>query len=483
MNQLELKDLYLGQNDGKKEAIYRNNFEEFFINENSIYEQAQRKEKFLILGRKGSGKTFLAHYMRKMSLSNNNWLCEIRSYKDFKFQELVHLKTEDVKPNEYYEIWRWMLLLDLSRSILKDSNIKQNSEHREKISCFFEENYKSVDIDSKRIIEITKANKIRGSVFRSFIEHNSGDKMETGCYLDYIEALQYSVVQALKESTTVHTIIYDELDDRFRDDDYYKNSILSLLKAADSLNLKMIENGIEAKSVILLRTDIFAILNDPDLNKIKRINTVRIEWSDKISKDSPLIRMIITKAKKSSVLLSAVSDHAAFSILFPDDVNKIPTEKFILERTFFRPRDIITFLNSIIDKHPLHNSFKWKSLLDVRAEYSEYLMDEVRNEMSGHISDTEIDESLKLIKNFNRHQFYFKDIVKYYEDNIFHYGNIKLEQSLIYLYNFSVLGNKWVNKGKGGKQYQSWAHRENNSDLDFSKEIVVHIGLREALSM
>ncbi|OEE38676.1 P-loop ATPase, Sll1717 family [Vibrio anguillarum] len=482
MNQLELKDLYLGQNDGKKEAIYKDNFEEFFINENSILDQVQRKEKFLVLGRKGSGKTFLAHYMKKISTRNDSWNCDIRSYKDFKFQELVHLQTEDVKPNEYYEIWRWMLLLDLSRSILKDTKMKKN-EFRDKIESFFEENYKSIDIDSKRIIEITKANKIRGSVFRSFLETNFGDKIETGSYLDYIEALEYSVIQALKNTETMHSIIYDELDDRFRNDDYYKNSILSLIKASDNLNLKLIENGIEAKAIILLRTDIFSILNDPDLNKIKRINAIVIEWGDKIQKSSPLIKMIITKAKKSSPLLGAASDHAVFDLLFPDNVNKIPTEKFLLERTFFRPRDLITFLNSIIEKHPSHNSFKWQTLSDARSDYSEYLLDEVRNEMSGHIPDIEIEESLKLIKNFNQHYFYFKDIVKYYEDNKFHYKNIKVEQSLIYLYKFSVLGNTWKNNAKGGRNYQSWSHRENNSDLDFSKRMVVHIGLREALSM
>lgn len=182
-------------------------------------------------------------------------------------------------------------------------------------------------------------------------------------------------------------------------------------------------------------------------------------------------------------MLSAASDHAVFDILFPDNVNQIPTEKFLLERTFFRPRDIITFLNSIIEKYPSHSSFKFQTLANARAEYSEYLLDEVRNEMSGHMPDVEIEESLKLLKNFNRHYFYFKDIVKYYEDNVFHYKNIKIEQSLIHLYKFSVLGNVWKNNDRGGKTYQSWAHRENNSDLDFSKRMVVHIGLREALSM
>ncbi|PAD71138.1 hypothetical protein CHH67_25790, partial [Paenibacillus campinasensis] len=92
----------------------------------------------------------------------------------------------------------------------------------------------------------------------------------------------------ISESDNKYTLIYDELDDRFRNEEVYKHSIISLLKAADKINLELYDTSPNSKIIILLRTDIFALLNDPDLNKIKRCNGVTIDWGRKNNKDSPL---------------------------------------------------------------------------------------------------------------------------------------------------------------------------------------------------
>ncbi|WP_394425155.1 P-loop ATPase, Sll1717 family [Vreelandella stevensii] len=131
MEQIRLKDIYLGENDGKKEAVYRSDFEKFFVDIDKNYEKIQDKRNFLVLGRKGSGKTFFGQYIKKMAESDPLQFCDISSYKDFKFQELVHLKSGDIQPNEYYEIWRWLLLLDLAKLCLTDQGIPE-SDAKEK---------------------------------------------------------------------------------------------------------------------------------------------------------------------------------------------------------------------------------------------------------------------------------------------------------------------------------------------------------------
>ena len=85
--------------------------------------------------------------------------------------------------------------------------------------------------------------------------------------------------------------------------------------------------------------------------------------------------MVILKAKKSNVFLNALSDIEVFKKLFPHQINYIKPERFMLERSFFRPRDIITILNLIIEKYPNSQYFGWKSFIDVKKEYSEYLLD------------------------------------------------------------------------------------------------------------
>ncbi|KXI31053.1 hypothetical protein AX660_00675 [Paraglaciecola hydrolytica] len=481
MKNIKLQDIYLGENDGKKEAVYRSDFERYFIDIDYNFEKLQIDKYFLVLGRKGSGKTYLGQYIKKMAASDPLHFCDVSSYKDFKFQELVQLKSGDIKPNEYYEIWRWLLLLDIGKQCLEDNGIP-DCDAKSKLNSFFDANYNSTKIDAKKIVEVTKKKQVRGSILRSFVDVSGGEKLEEGSYLDYIDDLESVVFQVLSHSDSRYTVVYDELDDRFRDDEYYRHSIISLLKAADHINLKALEDLVKAKIIILLRTDIFSIFNDPDLNKIKRVNTLKIDWGTRVSVSSPLIGMIVSKAKKSSILMSALTDEEVFRNLFPQDINGINPERYILERSFFRPRDVITILNLIIEKYPNSDYFGWKSFLDVKQEYSEYLLDEVRNEMYGHYRDEEIDSIFRLLKNYNKHFVVYQELKEYMENNQFHYKELDLEKMLIGLFKFNALGNKWFNVYKR-KEYYTWAHRDEKADLDLNKTMVIHLGLREALSM
>lgn len=481
MEKIKLKDIYLGENDGKKEAIYRSDFERYFIDIDGNYEKLKIDKYFLVLGRKGSGKTYLGQYIKKMSASDPIHFCEVSSYKDFKFQELIQLKSGDITPNEYYEIWRWLILLDIGKQCLGDNGIP-DCEAKDKLTSFFDANYNSTTIDAKKIVEVTKKKKVRGGFLKSFVDVSSGEKLEEGLYLDYIDDLESVVFEVLSHSNSRYTVVYDELDDRFRDDEYYRHSIISLLKAADNINLKALESRVKAKIIILLRADIFSIFNDPDLNKIKRVNTLKIDWGTRVAVNSPLIGMVISKAKKSSILMSVLSDEEVFRSLFPQAISGINPERYILERSFFRPRDVITILNLIIDKYPNSDYFGWKSFLDVKKEYSEYLLDEIRNEMYGHYGDDEIDSIFKLLKNYNKHFVDYKELKEYMEKNQFHYKDLDLEKMLIGLFKFNAIGNKWYNEYKR-KEYYTWAHRDEKADLDLDKIMVIHLGLREALSM
>lgn len=485
MIQLRLSDIYLGVNDGKKEALYRQDFEKYFVDYNNNYNDILKPEKYIILGRKGSGKTILAEYIRKQSENNPLWFCEIKSYKDFRFHELINFKTNDISPNEYTSIWRWIILIDFAKQIIEDNGI-QDHENKNKLEKFFKDNYYSLDIDAKKIIEITKGGKINGSILKEILqiggEVNKQTKFVEGSYLIYLEDLEKVVLKLLSNSKSKYTLIYDELDDRFQNDDFYKNSIISLIKTSDSINCELLSKRIDAKVILLIRSDIFAILNDTDLNKIKLTNTININWGDRVNIDSPLIHLIVQKAKRSNQYLNQYSDFEVFKTLFPQDVKGVDPARFVLERTLFRPRDVITLLNLIIEKYPHSSYFGWKGLLELKAKYSEYLFDEIRNEMLGHISQNEIDQGLKLLKNYNHHFFKFKDLKTYYDRQQSQYPDIDLERMMISFFRFNVVGNKWFNKFKN-KEYYTWSHRDTKAELDFEKEIVIHLGLREQLSM
>lgn len=480
-----LKDFYLGNNDGKKEAQYREDFEQFFYDYNNIYEKVMSKEKYLILGRKGTGKTILAEFMHKKATNSPNVFCSISSYKEFKFYELLLLKNDDIAPNEYISIWEWVILIELSRMCAKDEGIANNHD-KEILVKFISDNFYSLEITSNKVIEITKNNELKGSLGKGALSISGGGGKSTtyqrGSYLNYLADLKERVVSVLETSTSEYILIYDELDDKFRDEPKYRDCIISLIKATDSLNLEFIRRKIGAKVMLLLRSDIYSVLNDPDLNKIKMDNSITIDWGRSARKDSPLLDLIFLKIKRSTELLRSYKREELFDILFPSPINGIPPEQFLLERSFFRPRDIITYLNMIIDRFPDKPYFPPEGFLDAQRDYSEYFFQEVRNELSGHMSDEKIDESTILLKQFNKYHFRFAEIQIYFEKNKSLFPSVELRDDLSMLFKFSVIGNRWFPAGKS-TYYYSWAFRDNNARIDFDKEFVVHLGLRKELSM
>lgn len=243
----------------------------------------------------------------------------------------------------------------------------------------------------------------------------------------------------------------------------------------------MPNTNLDVKVILLLRTDIFYILNDPDLNKVEQDGSVKIEWGNTIKSNSPLFSMILNKIRKSIPELEMKNDSELFKILFPQDINYRRPNEFILGRTYFRPRDIVTYLNLIIQKYPDTGYFGYRGFLELEKNYSTYFYKEIRNELFGHLSDEKIDNSFLLLKQYKEPEFTYDEIKAYYESKINIYKEIDLDETLKYFFNFGVIGNKQFNKEKG-KDFYSWAYRE-NIEIDYDKKFVIHLGLRKELSV
>lgn len=59
IQKVKLSKIFIGEIDGESEVIKRSDFENLFFNQNNNYEKLISGDKFLIKGRKGTGKTYL----------------------------------------------------------------------------------------------------------------------------------------------------------------------------------------------------------------------------------------------------------------------------------------------------------------------------------------------------------------------------------------------------------------------------------------
>lgn len=481
-----LKNIYFGKNDGKEEATYNRNFEHYFYNYNNYYDKILNPDKFLLLGRKGSGKSILAEYIAKKStLKSTSWFCEVISYKEFNLNELKYLRTENISPNEYTEIWHWITLTAIAKKILKDESLSLD-DNIGKLREFFEINYGSTQIDNNKLVQITKNNQIQGGILKGLItlggSHGVSQSYNTGSYLDFIEDLENNVIEVLGNSTNKFTIIFDELDDKFKNESMYKAIIISLIKNTARFNRKLFSQGIDCKIIVLIRTDIFNILNDPDLNKIQVDNSVEIDWGNSVDKYSPLLLMIYNKIRKSLPNMKDKSDTDIYYLMFPSNINGRTMEESLLGRTFFRPRDITTYFNLIAEEYGNFEKFEWYHFTKKEENYSAYFLREIRNELCGHYDEEIIEQALRLLRQFKKVEFEYAEIDVFYQLNKERlFKTINLDEALAMLFEFGAIGNKWFNEQKA-RYYYSWNYRK-EADIDYDKTFVVHLGLRKTMGM
>ena len=484
-----LGDIRLGEHDAKREVIKLKNFEEYFYDHNEISEKIMDPTIFTVLGKKGTGKTLLAELIKRNSQKNNNWFCKSESYKKFSLNELQNLKNGNISTEEYIPIWKWIILIELSKLCIKNSKLMFERSY-DKLESFLKENNLNVDLESYKTVDITKEQNV-----------NFGWKQIIGCttkintkiskisYIDLIEPLENLLLNLLKGKDSQYTILFDDLDDKFDGSQNYANSIVCLLKTAEELNFKFLENSINFKIIIFLRKDILKMLEYSDLNKIIEGSSIILDWEKKEEENSPLLKLITKKIKKSVPDLSECSHEEVLSKLFRGPavlINKkrkerVSHSRYILNKTLLRPRDVVNFFNKIIQKYPKESYITTQMIYEVEKNYSDYLKKEISDELVGHLEKREVNAFFLLLKNIAKSEFDFEYLKNYYNEHKKTYGELDLDKIIAKFYLVGALGTKRPREKMKGFQF-SWGYREEESSINLDEIICLHNGLKKILN-
>ena len=478
----KIGDIYFGTADGEDEALSlilkQDEFKNYYYDYDNIVEKALHPLRYIILGKKGAGKTLLGEYLNYKLKKVDKSFSSIVSFNEFRMHSLRELSAEDTPPNEYIPIWTYVILIELSKIIITNESLK-NDENYIRLKKFITKNYQKLILTQNAEKDIEKLKTIRENSdwIGDIITDENKDQIQDS-FMSFIPILESIVTKVIKSNPEFsYNLILDKIDDRFTNSVLYKNSVISLIKAVDSFNKNCVRNKIMAKITILLRSDIFSLLNDTDLNKRENSNSVRIDWGDAAKYTSPLFDLIVQKIKASIPELMLKSKTGVIRHFFPDFIRQstknVPLDKFLLGRTLFRPRDVITYLGLITDKYPKALRFTAEMFLDVQLRYSEYFLKEIENEMNGHLKDTEIKEIIDLMISFGKFDFKY-DEIKRFEASRKVLTTLTLDNALKALFDFSIIGN-YVSLN--GQIRHTWKHRHDRVEIDFDKRMCLHYGL------
>lgn len=489
------------------------------------YKELINTNKFWVVWRKWTWKTALKQMFFDRVPSYDFFV------EDFKFSSIFTPSFFDDLVNNYQDQWKsyidlikYVLLIRLMLLINKnewlDSNFKSD------INNFLLINWYKIDNITSLYNTIKEENHVKISsevwfglqlwFFNAKWKISKDKKVDNIVDIDYRKILDplFDLVLSKLDNKCKYVLLIDKIDDLWTTYfEIYDNVVLNFIKAIIDINgliRKHLWQENKSRVIIFLREDLLNRLRwkDANFNKFMQDELIRIDWQASYGSDNWLLNDLINKRISKALELQGLSTDnyekpfinnilLNSSILQPMKIERYENysqEAFIkrvfYNRTYLRPRDVVKyfhFLSIAYDRS------------DFQDKYSEYLWEEIGNELYPILYDVERTKmTLRKICQRKTWRFKSSDFIKIYKEQ--NYRNIKADddinltaqETLEILYKYSVIWNRsieTINK----INYRTWEnftkitdvrfkYRENNKiDFDIDKECIIHAWLYQAL--
>jgi hypothetical protein len=379
-----------------------------------FYERAKRFEKWLFLGRRGSGKT--AIFMKlaeelKEKLSNHLVLLEPTDLQFVVLKEF--LKDEFAKVHSKFlfrSIWRYIILTECIKSLYENPPKAFTSEELAPVIQFVNEKISDIKMD---FVDRLK-NKIK-ELEKEFL-HVTKDSEKTEILKRILSViLLKDVTSYLKELFKKYStvMLIDKIDSSWNIKKHESILLLNgLIQEVHKINL---EFGGGLRVLMFLREDIYDVLRKYDEDLDKKEKSV-INWS-KENLIEFIGRRIETSLGSSASFLMENEWKAIWENIFPNLVDNKHVTDFIIDRSLMRPRDVLIFCKKALEfaQDRNHSKIELKDVLDSENEYSidrldnlgtEYIVnypglsDFLLDSFSGTTSTIREDELISRINNY-----------------------------------------------------------------------------------
>lgn len=434
---------------------------------------------FLVLGRKGSGKTAIVRHFSEGGTDSVSRALSLRGYPWNLHAQRIDRGASDIEA--YVSSWRFLLVSQLASLVLArvgdDASPEANS-----IREFFRENYGGPNVTLSQLLRPQRLRLSRLSFEPTVLGNKLGGVALERNATDLSLGLELNALtDALLEATTTlssrHTLPplllhFDELDQGLSSlDDARSRMLIGLVLAARELRQQAQSASVAVNAIVYLRSDLWDDLEFSDKNKISQTSTLHLAW------DSDSLLRLVNARLQAKLSPDSSWDNVAAVELMRGSQTKW---NHLLSRTFLRPRDVIRFLNAALERakqradEPLH--FSNEDIVAARDPYSRYLKDELDDEILPHWRGWE--EALQACSaiatiTFERNQF-----IQEYETRRSQANPVTADSALEHLYRFSAIGYE-RRSGYGGS---SWAFQYTDPEAGWDNSATrfkVHLGLKE----
>lgn len=462
---MDIKKIDLGKDEAEQDI----RLQEYFLKTQS-YNNALTGKKNIIIGRKGSGKSAIFKILAEELLAEN--LVISITPDQYSWSALKDYQEQGIMQEQAHtNAWKFTLL----SSILWSLNEKGLLDEKTKLKKYFQYLNDAFKIDKTNWF-FSLVDKIR----------NSGIKTQWFSMEDAQRAstplrIITEIVNVIKEEINDIRvrILIDKLDDSWDGTEQSKNIIIGLLKAAFDLNSQLDQKVIITS---FLRSDIYDTLFFHDQDKLR-------QYEETIFWNSFELKKVITERVRVSLSLSYEDSDKIWSELFSDKKyrSKASAEKYIIDRTFKRPRDIISYVRMSLE-YAIESNHDRIEVLDTRTAEEEKYSKSKYNDLI-----IEYQKQFVYIKDLldsftgSLHKIDKDDIIKKLTRFIEKYSLQKQPTQLLRdMFSFGVIGVKRRGKTgvqtRGGTKFYYYFDDSSINPLSFN-EYFFHPSLRYHLNI
>jgi hypothetical protein len=442
-------------------------------------------ERWMIIGRKGTGKTALFEYLKQAGSAEIEGYTTIAlNFKDYPWPiQKLYREAMESEISAYQRSWRYVIIIKaLSRLIeARSGNLsKELSSAKKLIESLYGSptpglieivKSKALGLKSFNLPEIEAAGISLGGVeFEEIAQHEDLKRtLRANAFqlLDHFEKILKNNIGSDKLM-----VVLDQLDENWLEGeiDEYSKILVNLIICAQGMNNQEIYRD-KLRIVIFLRADIYETLRFNDKNKIYQDGAVEIKWDyDALDK---MIAERIEKYRPTEVTLDLTQRSA--SIFEKKTVRHgVPPLKHMLRRSFYRPRDVIVYLNKIRDLHKPSASglYTSKDLYAAERTVSSSMYDELIDEWGNQKPDFEM--YLMVLQNIGTEIFSKEQYIEGIRGIRSEISDGYINEILLFLFNNSIIGQKLS---------VNWGYVCTNPHLqiNYSKPFHVNNGLKYRL--
>jgi hypothetical protein len=476
---------------GNPDGLYDNNLQNYFLDQD-YWDKIVENKTYFVVGRKGTGKSSIYNWIHNKQ-SEREVIISNLSFKNFPFERLLRLSDDDfTRPNQYQSIWKNIILSEFAKQIVLNQNISNISDSYKEIKNFVDFKY-GKELKDLHVQITTHTDKgdvglqFRGIGLSSSYERSTeiGDGLNNITEIN--NRLKELILNVISESANGYLIQFDQLDDNYTfyiNKQPYFESLISLFKVIYTLNAELMGANPKVKIIAYLRSDIFYQFSnhDPDSAKFD-YHTFILNWAIINRTDwmnPPLLQLMNIRIENS---IKELSGRGSFKYIFnnnfiglKDNDKAIDPFKFIVHRTFHRPRDLVQFCIKIKEEAHEKNKLDHTVIRSAEKEYSSWLLEELRNEIAPIIKAT--DTLFIFLRLFGTRVFSSDEFIRKFIES--RNKNIKKSpQALLrYLYSLGMIQN--VNITSSRTEYFSIIRNE-RSRYEPKMRATLHPGIIKGL--